>query len=398
MTAALIVDCVIIGVVCLGLWSGYRYGAVSSFLSFVGVVAGLILGLGIAPALMRVTDNIGLRFLLVTAVLVLLVGVGHLVGSVLGAQLRDRMRQRSSQRVDSLIGALFQAVALLLVVWLVSIPLSASITGPVGNGLRDSTILRNLNKAAPAPLQRLPRSIGAMLNESGLPPLVAPVPGQDTGAEVDAPDVDVADKDMVDAIRPSVIHVLGDASECRRRLLGSGFVAADDYVITNAHVLAGTETVNLDTVLGIKNADVVYYNPDVDLAVLHSPGLGLKPLQWAPSPAQTGDDAIVMGFPQSGPFKASPARVRDRITIAGPDIYSAGRIEREAYTLRGHIQQGNSGGPLFDAHGDVIGVVFGAAVDDADTGYALTTDEVRSHIGDFTQLTAPANTGECVAQ
>ena len=128
------------------------------------------------------------------------------------------------------------------------------------------------------------------------------------------------DPELVRSIRPSIIHVLGDAEECSRRLLGSGFVVADDYVVTNAHVVAGTQTVRLDTKLGLKDATVVYYNPEVDIAVLRAPDLGIQPLPWAQQPAQTGDDAMVMGFPHSGPFNAEMARVRDRITIAGPDI------------------------------------------------------------------------------
>ena len=106
---------------------------------------------------------------------------------------------------------------------------------------------------------------------------------------------------------------------------------------------------------------------------------------------------MVMGFPHSGPFDAGMARVRERITIAGPDIYSKGRVERDAYTVRGTIRQGNSGGPLVNTDGQVLGVVFGASVDDSETGYALTADEVNKHIGDITQLSQPADTGNCVA-
>lgn len=89
--------------------------------------------------------------------------------------------------------------------------------------------------------------------------------------------------------------------------------------------------------------------------------------------------------------------MRERITIVGPDIYSKGRVERDAYTVRGTIRQGNSGGPIVNDMGQVLGVVFGASVDDAETGYALTADEVKSHIGDITQLRRPADTGSCVA-
>ena len=217
-----------------------------------------------------------------------------------------------------------------------------------------------------------------------------------SGVEVDAPAVHIGDPELAERVRPSVIHVLGDAEACSRRLMGSGFVTEPDYVITNAHVVAGTDKVRLDTVLGLKEADVVYYNSDVDIAVLHSPGLDLEPLPWAEHAAVTGDDAIVLGFPQSGPFTAEPARVRDRLTIAGPDIYSTGRVERDAYTVRGSIRQGNSGGPMINPEGQVLGVVFGASVEDSDTGYALTADEVRGHVGDVTQLVDAIPTGSCV--
>ena len=197
-------------------------------------------------------------------------------------------------------------------------------------------------------------------------------------------------------MRPSVIHVLGDATSCQRRLLGSGFVVAPDYVLTNAHVVAGTDTVRLDTMVGLRDADVVYYDPEVDLAVLHVPDLGLEPLEWASEPAVSGQDTIVMGFPASGPFEAAPARVRSKLTIAGPNIYASGRVEREAYTVRGSIREGNSGGPMTGLDGRVLGVVFGASLDESDTGYVLTAAEVNERVGDVTAYTEPVGTGECV--
>lgn len=103
-----------------------------------------------------------------------------------------------------------------------------------------------------------------------------------------------------------------------------------------------------------------------------------------------------MGFPESGPFEAAPARIADRITISGPDIYATGRVERESYTVRGTIRQGNSGGPMVDTSGNVLGVVFGASVDNSDIGYALTAQEVRSQVGDASQLATPVDTGQCV--
>ena len=393
---SLVVDVLIVIAVLLAVRVGWRQGALAAVLAAVGIIAGLVLGTVLAPLAMGLTDQAAVRFLLAVGVLILLVGLGQLVGTSLGMALRDRMRTRSGQRVDSSIGAVFQAAAAIVVIWLVSLPLASNLGGQPGQALRESRVLSSLNAVAPSRLAALPNGLAALLNESGLPPLVSPWERSGSGVEVDAPAVHIGDPELAERVRPSVIHVLGDAEACSRRLMGSGFVTEPDYVITNAHVVAGTDKVRLDTVLGLKEADVVYYNSDVDIAVLHSLGLDLEPLPWAEHAAVTGDDAIVLGFPQSGPFTAEPARVRDRLTIAGPDIYSTGRVERDAYTVRGSIRQGNSGGPMINPEGQVLGVVFGASVEDSDTGYALTADEVRGHVGDVTQLVDAIPTGSCV--
>lgn len=396
MTPELIVDGLIVLAVLMAIATGWRQGAFTSVLSTVGVVAGLIIGAALAPPVMQLTDSVALRFLLGLGTIIMLVGLGNLVGGILGASVRDRMRMRASQTIDSAIGSVFAAAATLIVVWLISIPLATGLSGPASQGIRHSTILGFVDRKTPPGLEQLPARITAMLNDSGLPPLFSPF-NEPPAREVAAPNIQIEDHALVEQLRPSVIHIQGDSSECSRRLMGSGFVTAPDYVVTNAHVVAGTQTVRLDTVLGVRDAEVVHYDPGVDLAVLHSPGLGLPALPWAETPASSGDDAVVMGFPESGPFEAAPARIRDRLLIAGPDIYASGRVEREAYTVRGTIRQGNSGGPLLDPEGRVLGVVFGASVDQTDTGYAVTAQEVQRQIGDVTALVDPVDTQACVA-
>lgn len=395
MTASLIVDVLVIGVVLLAVASGWRQGAFASVLSAVGIVAGFIIGIAIAPLVMGWTDAVALRFLLALGVVALFAGIGNLIGASLGGQLRDNMRWRSSQTADSLIGAVFQLLAALVVVWLIAGPLATGLGNPVAGGIRHSTVLRGVDAVMPDAISHLPARISAMLTESGLPPLVSPFQ-QDAQATVEAPNYTVNNPELIEALRPSVIHVMGDAEECRRRLMGSGFVAEEDYVLTNAHVVAGTDAVVLDTSRGLIDASVVFFDPDADIAVLHAPDLGLPPLQWADSPANIGDDAVVMGYPESGPFEAAPARVSGRIMIAGPDIYASGRVEREAYTVRGSIREGNSGGPLINTDGAVLGMVFGASVDNTDTGYAITAKEIKERVGDLTALTQPVGTERCV--
>ena len=397
MDPAWIVDGFIVVAVLAAMTSGWRQGGLASLLSAVGILAGLIIGLGVAPMVLQITDQVGIRFLLALGMLILLIGLGQLLGSALGHAIRDRMKTKSGQRVDSSFGAILMSVFSLVLIWLIATPMATGLSNSVGKGVRESAILREVNKVMPDELTQLPRSISGMLNDSGLPPVM--MPWEDgSSVDVEAPNIEVADQAMVQDIRPSVVHVIADADGCRRRMMGSGFVTADNYVVTNAHVVAGTQTAYVDTVVGIKEARVVYYNPEVDIAVLRAENLGLEPLAWADGPAYTGDDAVVMGFPHSGPFTANAARIRERVNIAGPDIYSNSRVERESYILRGTVVQGNSGGPLISSDGTVLGLIFGASVDDTDTGYAITAEEVRAHVGDVTRFENSVDTQECVAQ
>ncbi|SDS60614.1 MarP family serine protease [Corynebacterium timonense] len=396
MTAQIVVDVVIVVIILSAFVSGWRRGASSAVLSVLGIAAGLVIGLALAPYIVRLADTQFLRVLLLIAVIVFFAGLGSAVGGVAGAQVRDRARFKTTQTLDSVVGALFQALAFSLVLWFVSLPLATVLPGPLGAGVRESRVLALIDRVVPPGAENLPARFAALLDDSGLPPLVSPF--ATTGAPVPAPDPAAVDPAMVERVRPSVIHVIGDAEACGRQLMGSGFVAAPDYVITNAHVVAGTNSVELDTVLGVKEATVVFYDPGADIAVLHSPGLGLDALPIATDELARGEDAVVMGFPRSGPFEAAPARIRGTLTIAGPDIYAIGRVEREAYTLRGSIRQGNSGGPVLTTGGEVAGVVFGASADASETGYALTARQVVDKVGDVRALGMAVDTGMCVTR
>jgi len=359
------------------------------------VVAGLVIGLALAPFALELSDSQTVRIVLLVALVVLFVGLGNLVGVTVGGNLRGRVRSRGRRVLDSALGATFQSVAVAAVLWFISIPLAASVPGEIGDGIRSSRVFGTINAAAPEEASKLPARFAALLDESGLPPLVSPFsPG---GAQVAAPDGSVVEPEVVEKLRPSVVHVMGDAETCRRRLMGTGFVIEDGYVLTNAHVVAGTERVALDTVVGVKPAQVVLFDPDTDIAVLRAEQLGLPELRWADEELAVSDSAVVMGYPKSGPFEAAPVRIRGKLEIAGPDIYTTGRVEHEAYTIRGNIRQGNSGGPLLTPSGEVAGMIFGASLDTSETGYALTAHQVQQRVGDVRSLTRPADTQACVS-
>ena len=157
-------------------------------------------------------------------------------------------------------------------------------------------------------------------------------------------------------------------SEQPFQALGSGVIidAKKGYVITNAHVVAGSNSVTVQVDDKSYDAKVVSYDPEADISILDAPDLPAAPLKFDMQEAATGTGAVVMGYPGGGEFAATPARIREVIKLNGPDIYHSTTVTREVYTIRGNVRQGNSGGPLIDGSGKVLGVVFGAAVDDAD--------------------------------
>ena len=391
----LVIDVLLALAVVAAFISGWRQGALSAVLSAVGVVAGLVIGLALAPFTLDLSESQTVRIVLLIALVVLFVGLGNLVGVTVGGNLRGRVRSKGRRTLDSALGATFQSVAVAAVLWFISIPLAASVPGEIGDGIRSSRVFGTINAAAPEEASKLPARFAALLDESGLPPLVSPF--SSGGAQVAAPDESVVEPEVVEKLRPSVVHVMGDAETCRRRLMGTGFVIEDGYVLTNAHVVAGTERVALDTVVGVKPAQVVLFDPDTDIAVLRAEQLGLPELRWSESELAVSDSAVVMGYPKSGPFEAAPVRIRGKLEIAGPDIYTTGRVEREAYTIRGNIRQGNSGGPLLTPSGEVAGMIFGASLDTSETGYALTAHQVQQRVGDVRSLTRPADTQACVS-
>ena len=192
-----------------------------------------------------------------------------------------------------------------------------------------------------------------------------------------------------------MLKITGVAESCARRIEGSGFVYARDRVMTNAHVVAGVDRPRVQVGSEQRAATVVLYDPRRDVAVLRVPGLGLRPLPFADRPAESGDDAIVVGYPEDGPFFVGPARVRDRLEIRGPDIYDDRTVTREVYAILGDVRSGNSGGPLLAPDGSVYGVIFAAAVDQQRTGFALTAAEVAGAARIGGTAATKVSTGDC---
>jgi S1-C subfamily serine protease len=396
MTSSQWLDIAVLAVAFIAAISGWRSGALGSLLSFVGVLLGAIAGVLLAPHLVAHISAPRAKLFAALFLILALVVVGEVAGVVLGRAVRGAIHSSSVRFFDSLIGVAVQLVVVLVAAWLLATPLTSSSGQPsLAAAVRGSRVLAQVNDFAPEWLKTVPKRLSALLDTSGLPQVLEPFSRTPVVA-VAAPDAALANSPVVAATQPSVVKIRAIAPSCQKVLEGSGFVLSPDRVMTNAHVVAGANTVTVEASGNPYDATVVSYDPTVDIAILAVPNLPPGPLAFANTPARSGTEAIVMGYPGGGGFVATPARVRELIELSGPDIYRNATINREVYTVRASVEQGNSGGPLINLNGQVLGVVFGAAVDDNDTGFVLTAKEVAAqlaHIGD----TGAVATGKCVS-
>lgn len=395
------VDLVVIALAIIAGISGWRHGMAVALLSFVGVLGGAILGVRLAPLIAAGVANPSTRIIVSIVVVVLLVALGETTGVFFGRRIRDRITGERTLVIDSSLGSLLQAITVVLAAWLVALPLASASFPGLAAGIRGSTVLRGVDSVMPAGAKQLPDELRQLLDSSGFPDVLSPFATTPI-TEVGEPNAALAQSAVIGDVSASILKIRGRAPSCARQLEGTGFVIGPKLVMTNAHVVAGTN----DTGVEVKNkrgrtvelpAEVVLYDPKIDVAVLRVPDLDADPLIFEPRPAAAGDDAIVLGYPLDGPFTVTPARVRQNIKLKGPDIYDGGEVTRDVYTLRAKVQSGNSGGPVISPSGRVIGVVFGAAVDNPETGFVLTVDQVAASVQQAPKLTRKVATGSCAA-
>jgi S1-C subfamily serine protease len=386
---------IIVAAIAYGI-GGYRNGALIGAFSLIGFFGGAVLGAQFArPLGSRLAEGqaqvpIAIVCVLMTAL------VGQLIGVWVAGRLRQAIRWRPAQAVDSGIGAALGVVAVLLVAWMVAVPLASSPYPALSSAVRRSAIVRSVDDVIPGDVRTLYSSLRSFIDRSGFPPVFGDL--QSTRiVDVPPPDPALATSLEVAKAQKSTFEILATSHSCSRSMEGSAFVYAPDHLLTNAHVVAGADSVMIvDQAQHPKSrATVVSFDAQRDVAVLYVPGLGAPALRLADAPAKTGDNAVVLGYPEARPFHAEPARIRDRGTIVGHDIYGEKTIERDIYSIRSVVRSGNSGGPLISPDGEVLGIVFATALDSSDTGFVLTNKEIKPDATPVGTAVKPVSTQDC---
>jgi S1-C subfamily serine protease len=253
--------------------------------------------------------------------------------------------------------------------------------------------VRLLDETLPAPppllrgLERAAALLGFPDAFVGLPPVPA--------APVDPPDP-AAVRAASEVALPSTVEVLGDGCATGFLNEGSGFVAGPGYVVTNAHVVAGTTRQAVLAGGDHLAATVVAYDTRLDLAVLRVPELQAPPLELATQEVPRGTGGAVLGFPGGPPVTVSPSAVRTVIDAVGRDVYGAGQIRRRLYELQTDVDPGSSGGPFVLVDGRVAGVIFASSTLDPDVAYAIAAAQLVPVLDRAVGRTAPVGTGPCI--
>ncbi|WP_369266983.1 MarP family serine protease [Streptomyces harbinensis] len=379
---------------------GYRQGFVVGILSVAGFLGGGLIALYALPRIWsRISDGAeaGPIGVIVAVVVVIVCACsGQALTTHYGNRLRRHITWSPARALDATGGALVNVLAMLVVAWLIGSALAITTLPTLGREVRSSRVLLGVERVMPLDASSWMNDFSAILAQHGLPQVFSPFATEPI-TEVDPPDPALAGSPVVERAAASIVRVSGTAPSCGKVLEGSGFVFAEDKVMTNAHVVGGVgePTVQIRGEGRLYDGRVVLYDWESDVAILDVPGLDAPPLEFSDRDALTGDDAIVAGFPESGPFDVRPARVRERFTANGPDIYRRGTVNRDVYSLYSTVRQGNSGGPLLTPEGEVYGLVFAKSLDDDSTGYALTLDEIADAIERGSGATAPVDTQNC---
>lgn len=366
-------DWVLVVVLVLAAAGGTTQGFLASALGFAGFMGGALLGARLGPSVVpggETGPDGPIAAIVGAMVLGVLLGVVlQRIGDHLRARLEGGGGRRIGRALDAALGAVFTAALVVLAAWFVSAMVLQTPGAPASwrAEVRESSVLKRLRSTLPPADDAL-----ALLSRFD------PLPGF-TGprAAVDAPDPAITRVPGVARGRSGVVRVEGSA--CGVGVVGTGWVARPGIVVTNQHVIAGEGDTTVTAEVGGQRVDArpIYADRAQDIAILAAPGLSAEALRLVED-ADSGSSAAILGYPLAGPFRARAARIGEAQTVTGEDSYGQGPIRRRVLPFRGRVQQGNSGGPLVDRRGRVVGTVFASSTGGGQRrGFAVPNDVVR---------------------
>jgi S1-C subfamily serine protease len=385
-----LVDLMVIGLVVATGAAGWRLGLVNRALSWLFMIIAVLLAALLVPVLLEVFSGLQQNWLVAGAVLLMVVFVllGQSLGLLVGDRLRIRYRTERTHTLDQFGGAAFGAAGLLAMVWLVT-PAILAVPGWLADQTATSATTRLLDRALPEP----PDTFSALQN----------IVGTDTFSLVfseAAPAVEVGPPPAELSIPPAAMGVVSqavvriEAIACGQRQDGTGFFIGPGLVLTNAHVVAGSERITvIPSVVGDEPAEIVGYDSSRDLAVLRVAPDDHPSLTIGEGAA--GQLVTAFGHPLGGTLRAEPAQLAERVLARGRDLYDDVDIQRRVFFVAASLKPGDSGGPVVDHTGAVVAIIFAIAPDDSNVAFALIGEEITAFLSEA-DLSAESDSGDCI--
>lgn len=386
----MLIDLVIVLLSISALYRGREIGFLRQLGSTVGFFGGLFLGAWLEPHTVNLVHSQAGRS---AVTLVITLGFAMtllIIGEYIGLRLKRKVLFNWFNQIDNGLGAALGVISLLISTWLI-VAIMTSLPSPsVQSALRSSRIVRALNSRLPA-APNIISDLSRLIDPNGFPQVFIgnePAPPSSSNAPPSSDFQAGIAKD-----RASVVKVEGQG--CGGIVTGSGFVIASGRIATNAHVVAGIRQPFVQDAHGIHSAKVVWFDPELDFAVLEVSNLNEPSLTILNAKVDSGTSAAALGYPGGGGFTADGATILDEFTARGRDIYGRGTTDRSVYEIQADIIPGNSGGPLILADGTVVGVVFAQSTSYQHVGYSLTTDRIVTEIARAAASDQEVSTGKC---
>jgi S1-C subfamily serine protease len=388
-----ILDALVGAIFVISVITGFRRGAALQVVTYTGLIMGLIVGALVAPRLAALANEPFAQATIALLALLLFAAVGDAIGWLIGRKVWIAARQSRLGRVDAGAGSVVAGAAALITVWFLAFNL---VQGPfpiVSEQIRGSLVVRGLDAVLPRPPSLLAQ-VRTFFDQFGFPEVFAGLPPAPAGP-VEGPSQAQA-ATAFDAADQSTVRVVGAA--CERIQEGSGFVVEGNHVVTNAHVVAGVASPEVQLQGGGEfPATTVLFNDDLDLAVLRLTEFPAPPLAFVPDTLDRGAPGAVLGYPGGGDLRGEQAAVRRAMPAVGRDIYGEDTVRRQVYELQAIVAPGNSGGPFVTVDGDVAGVVFAASTTNDAVGYAITSAEAIPEVRRAIESDAGVSTGPCLS-
>jgi S1-C subfamily serine protease len=378
-----VLDLFIVLFVVFLVWRGSRTGFLAGALSLVGVVLGAALGSRVVPALLEGDGDLIFGSVITLASIVAFAVLGDILARAASGFLQEKIEGATSEALDRAGGALLGVALSLTLVWVAAtFALGTPLLSSLHPTMQESTVLGALNQAMPSTL--LTQAVSRL----------DPIPSfRGPKADVADPNQEIAGDAEVLAATSRVVRVTGVA--CGYGIEGSGWVAAPDLVVTNAHVVAGETSTQIQPEgNGLPlPARVMAFDEKNDIAVLRVDNLRLAPLRL--TEPRASEPVALLGFPENGPFDIRAGRVGETTRVISNDAYNRGPVERTVTSFKGFVRPGNSGGPAVNEDGEVVATVFASRADSDDAGYGIPSSLVRQLVDLAQERRNPVSTKEC---